>query len=245
MEDIVPFDMGRMWLDGAPWTFLIEIIFRSTIAYLYCFLLIRLLNGRAVAQMSMTDMVLVIALGSAVGDLTFYEDVPIFNAMAAITVIILVTKFADRAIHNQNFFKRLLSNSPITLVHNGVIDMEGASRRDLNPLEVMEVLRLQGVRNLGQVEWAFMEAGGQTSVFLFDEARPGLAIVPPLDLIPNAPDMKAAKRGDATVCRCCGLIASTFEEHYTACANCGGTIWVAASVQRTDALSPAVRNAGE
>lgn len=229
MEDVVPFDVGRIWLDGAPWAFLLEIIFRSTIAYLYCFLLIRLLNGRAVAQMSMTDMILVIALGSAVGDLTFYEDVPILNAMVAITVIILVTKFADRAIHNQDFFKRVLSNSPIALVHNGVIDMEGASRRDLNTLEVMELLRLQGVRNLGQVEWAFMEAGGQVSVFLFDEARPGLSIVPPLDLIPSAPALKAAKRGEAPVCCCCGLTDLSFRDKKSSCVNCGATNWVAAS----------------
>lgn len=53
MENVIPFEVGRMWFDGAPWLFLLEIIFRSTLAYLYCFLLIRVLNGRAVAQMSM------------------------------------------------------------------------------------------------------------------------------------------------------------------------------------------------
>lgn len=35
----------------------------------------------------MTDMLLVIALGSAVGDATFYPDVPLFEAMLVITAI--------------------------------------------------------------------------------------------------------------------------------------------------------------
>ena len=228
MENVIPFEVGRMWFDGAPWLFLLEIIFRSTLAYLYCFLLIRVLNGRAVAQMSMTDMVLVIALGSAVGDLTFYEDVPIIHALAAMTVIILVTKFADRAIHNQDFLKSALSNSPILLVRDGVIDMAGASRRDLNTLEVMELLRLHGVRNLGEVEWAFMEAGGQVSVFLFDEPRPGLAIVPPLDLMPIPPSLPPPETGETASCHCCGLTRAAPPDAGTTCPNCGRSHWVKA-----------------
>lgn len=42
MENIVPFEAGRIWFDGALGLFLLEIVFRSTFAYLYCFLLIRL-----------------------------------------------------------------------------------------------------------------------------------------------------------------------------------------------------------
>lgn len=231
MENIVPFEAGRIWFDGAPRLFLLEIVFRSTFAYLYCFLLIRLLNARAVAQMSMTDMILVIALGSAVGDLTFYEDVPIFHALVAITVIVLLTKFADRAIHNQDFLKRALANSPVMLVREGVIAMEGASRRDLNTLEVMELLRIHGVRNLGEVEWAFMEAGGQLSVFLFDAARPGLRIVPPLDMQPARAPPAPPQEGAQAACRCCGLTTAALARKDADCPNCGQNEWLAASVR--------------
>nr|WP_281390422.1 YetF domain-containing protein [Paracoccus amoyensis] len=145
------------------------------------------------------------------------------------TVIILVTKFADRAIHNQDFLKSALSNSPILLVRDGVIDMAGASRRDLNTLEVMELLRIHGVRNLGAVEWAFMEAGGQVSVFLFDTPRPGLAIVPPLDLIPTAPSLPPPEAGEAASCYCCGLTRVFPPDAGTACPNCGRSHWVKAA----------------
>ena len=204
-ENIVPFEVDRIWFDGAPKLFLLEIVFRSTFAYLYCFLLIRLLNARAVAQMSMTDMILVIALGSAVEDLTFYDDAPIFHALVAITVIVFLTKFADRAIHNQDFLKRTLSNSPVILVRNCVIAIDGAFRRDLNTLEVMELLRIHGDRILREVEWAFMEAGGQISVFLFYAARLGLSIVPPLDMQPACTPLVPLQEGAKAACRCCGL----------------------------------------
>lgn len=226
MDVITPFEASRIWLDGAPWPFFLEIGFRSLLAYFYCFLLIRLLNGRAVAQMSMTDLILVIALGSAVGDLTFYADVPILHALAAITVIVVATKLVDRAIHNQDWLKVLLANAPVVLVRDGVIDMAGCSRRDLNTLEVMEMLRLAGIRNLGEVEWAFMEAGGQCSVFRHARPRAGLPIVPPLDLLPAAPDLPPPPQGEGACCRCCGFLRVPGDDPAAPCPNCATESWV-------------------
>src|SRR5690606_30110481 len=98
--------------------------------------------GRAVAQMSLIDFVLIIALGSAVGDVAFYADVPILHALTVITVIIIITKMLDRAIHNWAPLKAVLDNTPITLVRSGTIDQHGSSQRDMNEMEVMELLRL-------------------------------------------------------------------------------------------------------
>lgn len=233
LEGTIPFEAGRIWTDGAPLSYFLEIIFRSAIAYFYCFLLIKLLSGRAVAQMSMSDLVLIIALGSAVGDLTFYQDVPILHALAAITVIILLTKAADRAIHNQKLLKRVLSNSPVTLVHEGVIDMSGASRRDLNPLEVMELLRVHQIRNLGEVEWAFMEAGGQCSVFKAADPRPGLSIVPPHDLEPFEPSCPCQPLfGTPACCFCCGTVRESYDGPKP-CPNCQNDAWIKPTLSRT------------
>lgn len=226
LDGITPFEASRIWLDGAPWPFFLEIGFRSLLAYFTCFLLIRLLNGRAVAQMSMTDLILVIALGSAVGDLTFYADVPILHALAAMTVIVVATKLVDRAIHNQDWLKVLLANAPVVLVRDGVIDMAGCSRRDLNTLEVMEMLRLTGIRNLGEVEWAFMEAGGQCSVFRHAHPRAGLRIVPPLDLLPAAPESPPPRAGEDACCRCCGLVRAKGAGPGAPCPNCASESWV-------------------
>ncbi len=222
MDDpTVPFELGRMWLGDAPWPFFIEIAFRSILAYAYCFVLIRLLSGRAVAQMSMTDFVLVIALGSAVGDMTFYADVPILHALAVITLVILITKILDRAMHSSALFKAALDNTPVVLVRNGVIDQKGTKRRDMNNLEVMERLRLKGIRNLGQVEWAFMEADGDMSVFCFEKPHPGLSIVPPHDLVPT-PDPAPPPLEGPLCCQGCGD-HQALPAAAQPCPNCGAT----------------------
>lgn len=46
------------------------------VIYAYSLLLIRWVGGRGIAQMSTVEFLLVIALGSAVGDAIFYPEVP-------------------------------------------------------------------------------------------------------------------------------------------------------------------------
>ena len=54
-----------MFLGDAPALFYAEILVRTVIIYGYTLLLIRWIGGRSVAQLSMVDTLLVIALGSA------------------------------------------------------------------------------------------------------------------------------------------------------------------------------------
>lgn len=225
-ETIVPFEAGRMWVGAEPWLFYLEIVFRSTIGYLYCILLMRALNGRTAAQVSKIDLVLVIALGSAVGDLTLYNDVPILHALTVVTVIISLTKLMDLAQQKSETVNRVLSDPPVVIVKHGVIDQRGLKSQDLNALEVMEQLRLSGVRNLGQVEWAFQEASGAFSVFFHDEPEPGLPIVPPHDLAPAPPEFPLPNAGEAACCQKCGTIVSDDGTGGNLpCPNCGAQKW--------------------
>ena len=97
MDDpIIPFDLARMFVGDHPALFYLEIVVRTGIIYLYTLLLLRWIGSRSVAQLSMVDFLLVIALGSAVGDAPFYPDVPLLAAMAVITTVIGINKGIDR-----------------------------------------------------------------------------------------------------------------------------------------------------
>lgn len=71
-EPVVAFDLGRMLLGDDPPLFLAEILVRTLIIYGWTLLLLRWVGGRSIAQLSIIEFLLVIALGSAVGDALFY-----------------------------------------------------------------------------------------------------------------------------------------------------------------------------
>ena len=81
-DPVVPFDLTRMFFGTDPTLFYLEIVFRICAVYAYALLLIRWIGGRSIAQMSTVEFLLVIALGSAVGDAMFYPEVPLLHALS-------------------------------------------------------------------------------------------------------------------------------------------------------------------
>lgn len=225
----VPFDLQRMFFGDYPPLFYAEVAFRVVVIYGYTLVLIRWIGGRGVAQLSMVELLLVIALGSAVGDAMFYDDVPLMVALAVITIVVVINKLLDKAIVHSQTAEDLIDGQPVPLVRNGKIACEGTSRRDLGDDEVKAILRQAGVSNLGQVEHAFLEISGSASVFRFDRPRPGLAIVPPRELSPPLPLTDPARApGGLACCAVCGHLAPAAAVlPDTSCANCGKRVWTA------------------
>lgn len=228
-QEIIPLDLHRMILGEQPALFYVEILIRTLVIYAYTLVMIRWVGGRGVAQLSMVEFLLVIALGSAVGDAMFYPEVPLLHAMLVVTVVVAINKALDAAIQRWNAAKHVIDGKPVELVHKGRLLPEGLAARNLGASEVKAMLRLRGVANLGEVEHAFMEAGGGLSLFRAEQGRPGLALLPPEEIAsqPALPDvMRQSDR--MACCGGCGTLRAAAEVvPDTPCAHCGCAHWVA------------------
>lgn len=213
-EPVVPFDLTRMLWGDVPWLFALEIVLRTAVIYGWTLLLLRWIGGRSIAQLSLAEFLLVIALGSAVGDAQFYPDVPLGHAMLAVLLVVLADKAIDLAIRRWRRAKAVIDGQPVEVVRDGVIRVAGILDRRIGTMELMEMLRLRDVANLGQVHRAYLEASGQLSVFRADPPRPGLPIMPPPELEP----LDAPGPAEPACCRCCGSPAA---DRDAPCPNCG------------------------
>jgi uncharacterized membrane protein YcaP (DUF421 family) len=230
MNEIVPFDPARMLWGSAPALFYLEIAVRVTVIWLWTVVMLRWVGGRSVSQMSVVEFLLVIALGSAVGDPMFQPDVPLFHAMLVILLVVLADKAVDYALQNWTKAKRIVDGTPTEILRDGRLSMAGLKEERLGSPEVMELLRLKGVRNLGQVEFAFIEPSGEVSVFQYAKPRPGLPIVPPLELHRSSDSSEIFD----PCCISCGLIR---KRDTAVCPNCKEFVAVAA---RTESAGPSV-----
>ena len=238
----VPFDFTRMVLGTAPFLFYLEIIVRIVIVYSYTLALLRWIGSRTIAQLSTVEFLLVIALGSAVGDGMFYPDVPLLHALLVITAVVLINKGVDMLLYRSETMKTAIDGNAIEVVRNGRIAAEGLANRNMSVAELHELLRLHGATNLGEIAIAYVEANGQMSVFTLQEPRAGLPIIPVLELTAGAEITSPAAFGKATKYACvhCGSTGSppplTPEGR---CEYCGHAAWVPACI------GPADRDLGE
>ena len=211
MDRISAFDWQRLFIGDEPPLFLLEIVFRIAVIWPWTMLLLRWIGGRSISQLSLVEFLLVIALGSAVGDSLFQPEVPLFHAMLAILVVVLIDKAVDMAIRRYRLAKQLIDGQPVEVLRDGCIQTGSLAELKMGSMELMELLRLKGVENLGSLRRVYLEPSGQVSVFYADSPVPGLPIVPPVELrIPQ-------EEGGTGCCSSCGLVG----EGAGPCSNCG------------------------
>lgn len=226
MNDVVPFDLERLLWGSAPFLFYAEIVVRVVTIWLWTILLLRWVGGRSVSQMSVVEFLLVIALGSAVGDSMFQPEVPLLHAMLVILLVVLADKAVDYALQHWPKAKRFVDGTPTEIVRDGHLCAAGLRAERIGATEVMELLRLKGIRNLGEVKHGFMEPSGDLSLFHHDRPLPGLCIMPPLELQPPPPAVAGADH----CCVTCGLVRRA---DVTVCPECGDTQTTVPQLERS------------
>ena len=223
-QAIQALDWNRMFLGDEPPLFLLEIFLRTAIIYIYALVLLRWLGSRTIGQLSTIEFLLVIALGSAVGDAMFYPDVPLVHALLVITVVVLANKALDVLIANSTQAERAIDGVPEEAVRNGVICRPFMEGHTLSDSELFQQLRENGVSQLGEIEGAYLEADGALTVFKAKVPRPGLPIVPPWEIEPPE-ELRPGEVSEPVACRQCGTIGGS-DSH--ACSYCGHDKWIRA-----------------
>jgi uncharacterized membrane protein YcaP (DUF421 family) len=228
------FDFHRIFWGDAPPLFLLEIVFRTLIMYTYTVVLLRVLGKRGMGQLSMLELAIIIAFGSAVGDPMVSGSAPILHGMVAITVVTLSQIGFERLINTNRKVEAVMEGAPNLVVRNGVIQWDCLKRDNLSKEDLFRALRGKDVVHLGQVQKAFFETSGQVSVFFAPPGKeqPGLPLLPE-EMVPEEkilkPDMYVANRG-AYSCLNCGHTVELEEgSPVSKCSTCNDERWVKAN----------------
>jgi uncharacterized membrane protein YcaP (DUF421 family)/DNA-directed RNA polymerase subunit RPC12/RpoP len=218
------FDWQRMLLGDQPPLFLLEILFRTIIIYVYTLALLRWLGSRTIGQLSTVEFLLVIALGSAVGDAMFYPDVPLVHALVVVTIVVLANKGLDILIARFKTAERAIDGVPEEIIRDGVFCKEFFKSTSMGPSEAFQELRERGIEHLGQVARAYVESDGGMTAYLAKEHKPGLPIVPPWELEhPERLYLPLVAQRDAHIScfRCGETFAAQKGQSLAACRHCG------------------------
>ena len=168
------FDISRI-LFGADETanllFYAEIVLRTVVMYAYTIFLSRMVGQGGVGQIGPFEFVLVIAIGSAAGDPMFYPEVGLLQGILVITVVILLHRITTFVLHRHKRLETVLEGGPILVVKDGAIVEEKLGSGTLTERELMALLRIEGVRDTGELECALFEPNGRLSVFRLPEAE--------------------------------------------------------------------------
>ncbi len=168
MEPVTPFNWGRIFFGDQPILYSLEIVFRVGCVYLFAVVFLRFLGKRGRRELSPFEYMVIIALGSAVGDSAIYPDVPVFYACITVAAIILFSKLLGNLQLEIPWVQTYTEGVPVILVRDGVVDEKTLHREGLRKGEFFGMLREEGITHTSEMKLCVLEITGTLGILKYE-----------------------------------------------------------------------------
>ena len=221
------FDLHRMAFDKVPPEFLGEVALRSLYTFILVFLFLKITGRRGVRQMSLFEVLIILTLGSAAGDVAFYDNVPMLPVFVVFVTLALIYRLVMWLMSKSEKLQDLLEGKPVVIVQEGQMAWEKVRRANMTEFEFFMELRLNSVEQLGQVRLAIMETNGQISIYYYDDddVKPGLCILPDEFVTRFTTVPESAEYA----CLCCSHVIAMQAGDHQLCPRCANPEWTTVS----------------
>ena len=150
---------------------LFNIIFRTIFFYFFVALAYRIMGKREVGQLGIIDLIVSILIAELVAisieninDSIFFTIVPII-LLVLLELILAFISIKSRA------FRTIFGGKPSLIICNGKINYHEMIKQRYSMDDLLISLRQKEIRNIEDVEYAFLEPNGKLSIFKYNFLR--------------------------------------------------------------------------
>lgn len=148
------------------------VIIRTLILYATVVIFLRIMGKRQIGQLQPYELVVIIMISELAAIPMQNTGIPIINGLIPIFVLFTAEVALSFIALKSERARGIICGKPSILIANSHINEEEMRRLRYNINDLLEQLRLKDVTNIGDVEYAILETGGQLSVILKSQKRP-------------------------------------------------------------------------
>jgi uncharacterized membrane protein YcaP (DUF421 family) len=211
--------LRRLLMGDAPWVFLLEIAVRTLLVYIVLFIVMRLMGKRMAAQLSISEMAVMITLGAAIG-------VPLqtpAQGLLPAAVLLMSALLFQRGLSYAAYRRRqveVATQGDVTLVlEDGRLLLQNLGKAGLSIARVHSTLRAMDIQHLGELRRVYLEATGDFTLIKFRTPHVGLWIMP----TPDDAFVHEVERDQTLACARCGFAKG--RDTLDACPYCNSCEW--------------------
>ncbi|PZR22598.1 MAG: DUF421 domain-containing protein [Flavobacterium psychrophilum] len=216
------FEWDTMFINELDLQLSVEIAIRTLIMFLLILTFLRLSGKKGVRQLSIFEVAIIIALGSAAGDPMISQDFAIVPSLLVFTVIIALYRGITYLAGRYEGFERLVEGDPVYVIEDGRFVLSGRNEHNFARDEFFAEMRNMGISHVGQIHTAILETNGKLSIYFYENerVRPGLPVLPKLY---NKRSTAIGQKG-LYACTYCGECSELSQPQE--CRRCGKEEWV-------------------
>lgn len=148
------------------------VLIRSLISFFALLALVRLMGKQQMAEMTFFDYVVGITIGSIASTISVEVNQNLFSTTVGMAVwALLAILLALLSLHNV-WIRKVVEGEAIIVIKNGKIQEDQLKKARISLNDLIAQLRMQGVFDLSDVEFALFEANGKLSIQKKSQKQP-------------------------------------------------------------------------
>ena len=148
------------------------VLINSGVAFVYLFIISKLLGKKQIAQLEFIDYTVGISLGSIAAEMATNTETPFYYFLIAMTIFFVLALLVAIVGRKCAFLKRVLKGKPITLVYEGKINYKELKKSKIDVNDLLSMLREKGYFDITDVAYAVFEPSGELSVMPVGAQKP-------------------------------------------------------------------------
>ncbi|MCR5717673.1 MAG: DUF421 domain-containing protein [Oscillospiraceae bacterium] len=148
------------------------ILIRTLILYCIVICSVRLMGKRQLGELQPSELVITILVSNIATLSLEDEEIPLLHGILPILALVCFEVLVSWASLKSVKFRRLVSGSPKIIIEDGIIDQKQLHELRFSVDDLMTSLRMNGVFDLSDVQFAIVETTGSVSVCLKPARQP-------------------------------------------------------------------------
>jgi uncharacterized membrane protein YcaP (DUF421 family) len=148
------------------WVPLIRIMVVGTAAYVALIAMLRTSGKRTLSKLNAFDLVVTVALGSAMATVLLSKEVALMEGLVAFGLLIVLQFAVTWTSQRSTFFRGLVDSEPAVLVRRGEMIRSAMRRERVLETDLLAAIRQSGGMRMQDAEAVLLEADGSLTAIL-------------------------------------------------------------------------------
>ncbi len=140
-----------------------DIVLRALVAFVFIYVLMRVIGRRELSSLEPSDLILLIVLGDLIQQGVTQSDMSLTGLVLAAGTFTLLTVAVSYVIYRFKRVRKVFEGQPLIVVQDGKPIERNLRRERLTPEEIAAEARSQQFASLDEVKWAVLETNGKIS----------------------------------------------------------------------------------
>ncbi len=151
---------------------MLTIFIRVILIYILLIGTMRIMGKRQIGELQLSELVTTILLSELASQPITDSQIPFAFALIPICVLLSLEVVISFAVTKIPFLKPIFDGTPSILVSHGVINKSEIEKVRISIEELLSAIRIEGIGDIEDVDYAILEHNGQLSVIPKKQAAP-------------------------------------------------------------------------